>query len=496
MHYTKHIALVYNLYQTIYSFILQHKNYLSIVSGRRNLSTSASPVGVDPRSVTAKQLVGVGTEVISLGLEQVSGELVGSVTVVESQSRSKGRGGDTPGDSLGHGRSPRGVGLLDGVLEEVVEQQVLEVGVLSVSLGDVSKENGSDDATTSPHEGDTGVVELPAVGLGGLSDEHEALGVRDDLGGVKGLLELVDELLLVTSELDGLGARQNLGGSDTLLLEGRQASRKDGLADQGNGHTEIKGVDGGPLSGTLLASSVGDLLNERSSGAVVVLEDVSGDLNEEGVEDTVVPLGENVSNLLVGEASTSLHEVVGLTNELHVTVLNTVVNHLDEVAGTSVTDPVTAGLAISLGRDILEDLLDVGPGLLVSTGHDGGTVSGTLLSSGDTGTNKEDSLLVELLVSSVGVGEVRVTTVDDDIALLEVGEELLNERVDGLAGLDEENDSSGSLEQSAELGNGVGANDGLAWVSMSRGTSAFDTAETQLVTLRGLHESLVCRYRR
>lgn len=417
---------------------------------------------MDPLSITVEELVGVGTEVISLGLEEVSGELGGSVTVVESQSGGKGRGGDSPGDSLGHSSSPGGVSLGDGALEEVVKQQVLELGVLSVSLGDVSKENGSDDATTSPHEGDTGVVELPAVGLGGLSDEHEALGVRDDLGGVKGLLKLVDKLLLVTSELDGLGAIENLGGSDTLILEGRQASGENGLTDQGDGHTEVESVDSSPLSGTLLAGSVGDLLNERSSGAIVVLEDVSGDLNEEGVEDTVVPLGENVSNLLIGETSTSLHEVVGLTNELHVTVLNTVVNHLDEVAGTSITDPVTAGLAVSLSRNVLEDLLDVGPGLLVSTGHDGGSVSGSLLTSGDTGTNKEDSLLVELLVSSVRVGEVGVTTVNDDITLLEVGQELLDERVDGGTGLDEQNDSSRSLEESTELLDGVSANDGLA----------------------------------
>lgn len=417
---------------------------------------------MDPLSITIEELVGVGAEVVSLGLEQVSGELGRSVTVVESQSRGKGGSGNTPGDSLGHGSSPRGVGLGDGVLEEVVEQQVLEVGVLSVSLGDVSKEDGSDDATTSPHEGNTGVVELPAVGLGGLSDKHETLGVRDDLGGVKGLLELVDKLLLVTSELDGLGAIKNLGGSDTLLLEGRKASSEDGLTDQGDGHTKVKSVDSGPLSSTLLASSVGDLLNERSSRAVVVLEDVSGDLNEEGVEDTVVPLGENVSNLLIGETSTSLHEVVSLADKLHVTILNTVVNHLDKVAGTSVTDPVTAGLTISLSRDVLENLLNVGPGLLVSTGHDGGTVSGTLLTAGNTGTNKEDSLLVKLLVSSVGVGEVGVTTVNDDITLIEIGQELFDERIDSSTGLNEQNDSSGSLQQSTQLLDRVSTNNGLS----------------------------------
>lgn len=418
---------------------------------------------MDPLAITASKLVSVSTEVISLSLEKVSGELGGSVAIVERKSGGEGRSGDTPLDSLGNDDSPRGVGLLNGGLEEVVEEQVLEVGVVSVSLGDVSKENRSDDATTSPHEGDGGVVKLPAVGLSGLSDEHEALGVRNDLGGVKGLLKLVNELLLVAGELDGLGAAENLGGSLSLLLEGREASGKDSLTNQSNGHTEIKSVDSGPLTGTLLASSIRDLLNERGSGTIVVLEDVSGDLDEERVEDTVVPLGKDITNLLVGEAGTSLHDIVSLANELHVTVLNTVVNHLNEVAGTSITDPVAAGLAVRLGGDILEDLLDMGPGLLVSTGHERGAVSGTLLTTGDTGTDKEDSLLVELLVSSVGIGEVRVTTIDDDVALLKVRKELVDERVDGLAGLDEENDSSGSLQESTELGDRVSADNGLAW---------------------------------
>ena len=49
-------------------------------------------------------------------------------------------------------------------------------------------------------------------GLTYVLHEHEALGVRDDLGGVKGLLKVVDELLLVTREVGG-GALEELGGT-------------------------------------------------------------------------------------------------------------------------------------------------------------------------------------------------------------------------------------------------------------------------------------------
>jgi len=101
----------------------------------------------------------------------------------------------------------------------------------------------------------------------------------------------------------------------------------------------------------------------------------------------------------------------------------------------------------------------VGPSGVGSTGHEGRAVSGTLLTTGDTGTDKQEALGLELLGSSDGVGVVRVTTVNDDVTLLEVRLKLGNEVVDGLSGLDEENDSSGSLEVLAELLNGLGADD-------------------------------------
>ena len=141
--------------------------------------------------------------------------------------------------------------------------------------------------------------------------EHEALGVRDDLGGVKGLLKVVDELLLVTGEAGG-GALEELGGTATLLLEGRKAAGEDRLADESDGHAEVESVDGGPLAGTLLASRVHDLLEKRRTVLVVEVEDVTGDLDEEGVKDTLVPLGEDITHLLVGETKTTLHDVVGL----------------------------------------------------------------------------------------------------------------------------------------------------------------------------------------
>lgn len=96
------------------------------------------------------------------------------------------------------------------------------------------------------------------------------------------------------------------------------------------------------------------------------------------------------------------------------------------------------------------------PSGIRSTGHEGGTVSGTLLTTGNTGTDKEQTLLLELVSSSDRVGVVRVSTIDDDVTLLEVRLELADEVIDGLTGLDEKDDSSRSLELGAELLDRVG----------------------------------------
>lgn len=147
-----------------------------------------------------------------------------------------------------------------------------------------------------------------------LLHQHEALSVGNNLGGVESLLKVVEELLLVALKLAAVaGNILELGrGNSTLLLDAGQAAGQDSLSNEGDGHAEVEGVNSSPLAGTLLASLVEDLLNERSAVVVVEVHDVAGDLNEERVQDTLVPLGEDVTNLLVGEAEGALHDVVGL----------------------------------------------------------------------------------------------------------------------------------------------------------------------------------------
>jgi len=57
---------------------------------------------------------------------------------------------------------------VDGIVEEVVEEEVLEVVIGTVCGGDILEEDGTDDTASTPHEGDGWLVKLPSVLLGSL----------------------------------------------------------------------------------------------------------------------------------------------------------------------------------------------------------------------------------------------------------------------------------------------------------------------------------------
>ena len=57
---------------------------------------------------------GVGTKVVTLSLEDISGDNLAPVTVQESKSRREGWGGDTPENGLSDDTPPAGLSFLDG----------------------------------------------------------------------------------------------------------------------------------------------------------------------------------------------------------------------------------------------------------------------------------------------------------------------------------------------------------------------------------------------
>jgi hypothetical protein len=78
-------------------------------------------------------------------------------------------------------------------------------------------------------------------------------------------------------------------------------------------------------------------------------------------------------------------------------------------------------------------------------------MTSTLLTTRHTRADEKKALGLKFLGAADGIRVVGVTTIDDDITLLQVGLELLNEAVDSRTSLDEKNDLARALEFSAEL---------------------------------------------
>ena len=151
----------------------------SILLGKRRTDVLASlELGV---LLARKDTEGVSTEVVTLwtmpvrgrsyhlrhivthlALQQVGGQDLAAVTVEEREGSAEGRKGNAPDDGLGHDAPPAGLRLVDGLVEEVIEEQRLKVLGLLVCGGDVTEEDRLDDATTTPHLSNAGVVEVPA----------------------------------------------------------------------------------------------------------------------------------------------------------------------------------------------------------------------------------------------------------------------------------------------------------------------------------------------
>ena len=394
---------------------------------------------------------GVRAKVVALRLDEVRGHDLGTVSVEERERRRHGGGRDTPCNRLRDHAAPAGLRVLDGIDEESVKEQVLQVGVRAERVGNVLEEHGADDAAAAPHERDRALVEVPVVFLGGLAHEHEALCIRHDLACIQRLLEVLNELVAVACERLDLGAAEHLGRADTLIAERREAACEHGLADERHGLAEVEGVNGGPLAGALLAGAVEDLGDDRLAVSVLVCKHVARDLNEERVEHTLIPLGKDVGDVKLAQAETDLEDGVDLADELHVTILNAVVHHLDIVASAVLAHPVAARLAVALRRDRLEDLLDMRPRGRAATRHERRAVARAVLTTGHTRADVQEATLLELLSAADGVGVVRVTTVDNDVALLEVGDELVDERVNGRTRLDEEDHLAGALQETHKL---------------------------------------------
>ncbi len=129
----------------------------------------------------------------------------------------------------------------------------------------------------------------------------------------------------------------------------------------------------------------------------------------------------------------------------------TVVHHFDVVPSARLSHPVAARFRPDLSGCCLEYGLDGRPSSHRPARHERRSVTSALLATRNAGTNEEQALLLERFCAADRILVVRIATVNDNVAFLEVRLELINEIIDSFARLYEEHDLARSLELSTEF---------------------------------------------
>ena len=136
--------------------------------------------------------------------------------------------------------------------------------------------------------------------------------------------------------------------------------------------------------------------------------------------------------------------MIGFADQLHIAVFDTVVDHFDVVAGAAASHPVAAGLVIaSPGCYRLQYGLDRGPGRHITSRHDGWATPCTLLSPGYTGTDIQNAALRQTCYPPLCIGVERIASVNDDISLVEQGQQGIDVGFHNVSRLDHQHNPPG-----------------------------------------------------
>ena len=199
-----------------------------------------------------------------------------------------------------------------------------------------------------------------------------------------------------------------------------------------------------PAARSLLTGGVENLVDQFAVAFFVSDgKDVSRNLDQVAVELTFVPFFEDFIQFPVGQSQAVLEDVIGFADQLHVAVLDAVVHHFDVVPGSGFTDPFAARDVVVLAdlrTDGLQNVFNERPGFRMSAGHDARTFEGSFFAAGYSGTDETKTFFGEFDMATVGVDVIGVTTVDDDVALVEQRLQGIDDGVCSSAGLNHDHD--------------------------------------------------------
>jgi len=161
----------------------------------------AGPVRVHVRAGLVKRLVRVRAEEVALCLNQVRGQTLGAITVVERERGAKRGRGNAELHGGGHRQAPRVLTVSDSLVKEIIEKEINKRRILIERLLDLSEENAANNTSATPHQRNTPIVQLPAKLLRRMLEQHEPLRIRDDLRRIQRPTNVFNERLLSANQI-------------------------------------------------------------------------------------------------------------------------------------------------------------------------------------------------------------------------------------------------------------------------------------------------------
>jgi hypothetical protein len=142
-----------------------------------------------------------------------------------------------------------------------------------------------------------------------------------------------------------------------------------------------------------LLGRIENQIDERlASLRIDIAKNVSGDLDEIGGQCAGVPVGEDRGDLFGRHAERSAHDIVGFGDELHLAVLDAVVDHLDVMTAAAGADVADAGTVGAFGRDGDEHRLEDVVSLTGAAGHQTRSPERAELSAGNAHADEVEIL--------------------------------------------------------------------------------------------------------
>ncbi len=177
----------------------------------------------------------------------------------------------------------------------------------------------------------------------------------------------------------------------------------------------------GPLTGTLVCCFIKNDINEVFTLFILLGEDIFGNVDQVAAQLAFVPFGEGLRQLFIGERQTAFQHRIGFGNQLHVAILDAVMNHLHIMASAISTDIGDTRLTVFSNRgNLLQNRSNKFIGFFLATRHDGRPFQSSLFTTGNTCTDKVKTFGRQFTVTTDGVLEEGVAAINDDVAFIEV----------------------------------------------------------------------------